>query len=256
MQLLIEKNVFTIGEPIKVIFNSLSNENVEMRLYVSGITLLLDMEKKNKFFRMIFNKSLKWKLVKGEQLLTYPLWLPPSLGLKTLAIKWSLVSGIPRLGGKILFPRKEIRLKAYPQKMAFPVRSETIIIDKFFYRPGDTVHGVLNVTYGNIKDAIVELRTTEYLKLNDKVYSYAYQFASADIIKTIDNKSGEFVLKLPQDETVYDDKYIFYPYTFETKIDDKIIGVRNEIYVEIPNEFNDKQEIIVEPQEIKLKKII
>ncbi|MGB9730007.1 MAG: hypothetical protein ACP5IZ_03825 [Thermoprotei archaeon] len=255
MQLLIEKNILTVGEPIKVIFNTLYNESIEIRLYVSGITLLFDMEKKSKFFRTIFNKSIKWKIEKGEQLLTYPSWFPPSLGLKTFAIKWSLVSGVPRLGGKILFPRKEIRLKVYPQKMISPSRSETIIIDRLFYKPGDVIYGTLNVTQGNIKDAVIELRVTEYLKSNERVYSYTYQFSSADI-KAIDNKSGEFVLKIPLDETVYDDRYIFYPYTFETKIDDKTIGVKSEIYAEIPNEFSDKQEIIIEPREIKLQKVI
>ncbi len=253
--MLIEKNVLTIGEPIKVIFNTLSDESMEIRLYVSGITLLFDMEKKSRFFRTIFNKSIKWKIKKGEQLLIYPSWLPPSLGLKTFAIKWSLVSGIPRLGGKILFPRKEIRLKVYPQKMMPPSKSETIVIDRLFYKPGDVIHGILNVDQGNIKDAIIELRVIEYLKSNERVYSYAYQFSSADI-KVIDNKSGEFILKIPPDETVYDDRYIFYPYTFETKIDDKIIGVKSEIYAEIPNEFSDKQEIIIEPREIKLQRVI
>ncbi|MEM3832667.1 MAG: hypothetical protein QW128_03585 [Thermoprotei archaeon] len=255
MQLLIEKNVLTVGEPIKVIFNTLSNENMEVHLYVSGITLLFDIEKKNKFFRTIFNKSIKWKIKKGEQLLTYPSWLPPSLGLKTFAIKWSLVSGIPRLGGKILFPRKEMRFRVYPQKMMPPSRSETIIIDRLFYKPGDIIRGTLNIDQGNVKDAIIELRVTEYLKSDERVYSYAYQFSSADI-KVINNKSGDFILKLPPDETLRDDRYVFYPYTFETKVDDKIIGVKSEIYAEIPNEFNDRQEIIIEPQEIRLQKVI
>ncbi len=255
MQLLIEKNVLTIGEPIRVILNSLNNENVEMHLYVSGMTILYDIEKKNKFFRMLFNKSIKWKLKNGEQILTYPSWLPPSLGLKTLAIKWTLVSGIPRFGGKILFPRKDIRLKVYPQKMQAPARSRFIILDRLFYRPGDVVHGVVNIDRGNAKDAIVELRITEYLKVNDKNYLYTYQFASADI-NVINEKSCEFTLKLPADETLFDDRYIFYPYTFETKIDDKIIGVKCEVNVEIPNEFNQSQEIVIEPQEVKFKKII
>jgi hypothetical protein len=255
MQLLIEKNILTVGEPIRVILNSLNNEVVEMHLYVSGMTILFDLEKRNKFFRMIFNKSIKWRLKDGEQLLTYPSWLPPSLGLKTLAIRWSLVSGIPRLGGRILFPRKDIRLRVYPQKMPSPSKSEFITTNKLFYKPGEIIHGSVNVNRGSAKDIIIELRVTEYLKINDKTYSYTYQFASADV-NVVNDKSCEFMLKIPPDETLFDDRYIFYPYTFETRIDDKIIGVKCEVNAEIPHEFSESQEIILEPQEIKLKKVI
>jgi hypothetical protein len=255
MQLLIEKNVLTIGEPIKVILKARGDETMELRLYVMGITSLLDMERGSKIYRNILNKSIVWKIKGGEHTLTYPSWLPPSLGLKTLAIKWTLVSGVPRLRGKILFPRREMGFRVYPAKPTPPNKSQYIIIDKLSYKPGETIKGIVKVDRGKVRDMVVELLITEYLKIDDKTYSYTYQLSSAEV-NVINNETCEFTLKIPEDETLPSDRYIFYPYTFESRVDDKVIGVKCEVNAEIPNEFSEKQQIILEPHEIKFKKIM
>ncbi len=230
LEIVVEKNVLGLGEPIRGVCRA---DGVRAKLIVLLATNLEDLERSAHIWKVVSSYVRSFDLPHGEFILNYPDDLPPSVYSQHLKVRWSLIFGIPRFGGKIFWPRKELRLKVFPREIPLDEGDPEIRLASRILRPGDVIEGSFFVPGGMARLSLVGLKVKEWLRDRGKTFRNEYTAAEAEIYE-ISGERGRFRFVVEKDATDVKDVAYFYPYTFNGRIGGIEVGI--EARVEVENE--------------------
>ncbi|MEM3872869.1 MAG: hypothetical protein QXE05_09965 [Nitrososphaeria archaeon] len=245
----IEKSTLFVGESLKI--KNYSGKTLKLKLYVITISDLLKKEEKRfPDYRVIFSFFIEKDLVEGETEIKYPETFPPTISSKHFKTRCSLIIGYPRLGGKILFPRTEIRLKILPvykiEKEETGDNKGELLVDKLYYEPDEEITCKLINSMENMTTGIL---VREWIKEQEEKFD-EYVICEGDIMK-----NNGFIIKLPHDFTRVEDPFLFYPYSFYSITPKSKFGIKAYIFAQC-NEALVKREIAIIPRKPQFKRII
>lgn len=216
--IILEKNVLKLGEPIR---GELRSEfPIHARLYVVLSSILFP--RAESIARVMTLHREDFILRQGSFEIAYPKDLPPSINARAHRIRWGLLFGIPRLKGKFMFPRKDVRLKVYPAKPE--VRRESWLdFDKEFYRSDERVRALIKERV-DPSEAIVELEAEEWLSYRGERRELRYFLSDGKIL----SEGGKLIAEatLPHDPTTVKEVSFFFPYTFSFSRGDLSFGAK------------------------------
>jgi len=156
----------------------------------------------------------------NEFRLRIPSDYPPSVVTRCFSVSWSLIVGVPRFKGKVLFPKKELRIRVLPP-----------LSDKGYkVKPGGEI--VVRVNKHLVKP-IALLYIREWLNDGVREYSDTYEFTSSSKYM-VSAGITSISIKLPQ-ETMTGTEEIYYPLTFKAKVGDLTYGITSWIIIESEN---------------------
>ncbi len=230
LEIVVEKNVLELGEPIRGICRA---DGVKAKLIVLLATNLEDLERSAHIWKVVSSYTESFDLPRGEFVLNYPSDLPPSVYSQHLKVRWSLIFGIPRLGGKIFWPRRELRLKVFPREIILDEGDSEIRLESRILRPGDVIKGSFVVPGGAAELSLIGLKVEEWLRDKGRIFRNEYTAAEAEIYDA-NGERGRFRFVVEKDATDVRDVAYFYPYTFRGRVGGVEVGI--EARVEIENE--------------------
>ncbi len=247
----IEKSTLFVGESLRI--KNYSGRVLKLKLYIITISDLLNGKEKKGFpeYRVIFSFIIEKDLVEGETEIKYPETFPPTVSSKHFKTRCSLIIGCPRFGGRILFPRTEIRLKVLPvykvenEKMEGS-KSELLLIDKLYCEPDEEITCKLMESMKNVTGGII---IREWIKGKDEKFD-EYVLCEGTI-----KNSNEFIIKLPHDFTRVEDPFLFYPYSFYSVTPQNKFGIKAYIFAQGEG-ILVKKEVAIIPRKPKFKRVV
>jgi len=246
LQVLVEKSVLKAGEPIR----GESSGRVTAVLVVLAASDLPAREVGKYSWSIVLSYRREFTLGEGSFEIKYPETLPPTLSCRSIKVRWSLVFGTPRLGGRILWPRRELRLKVLPSdsESRLPPSGE-LELEKLTYQAGEVIRGRFPLK-GSAEDYMAGVVVREWLKIDGREYSVEYPLCEGRVLGA-GMGAGEVEVKLESDPTKVEDVYFFYPYTFYSSYGGVELGVDAKVRVESLEEALER-EIVLKPAEPRL----
>jgi len=224
----IERAVITQGEPI---VGRVEDERVYAIFSVWFASTLLTRGQEIPSARKLYSDSF-W-LEPGRFEIRYPPNLPPTISTRAHKVRWALTFGVPRLGGRVLFPRSTVRIKVFPRPPEeLSEDQDWIVLDKSRYYPGDEILGKLRVGDVRPEDVTVEMSVREWLEIDGDRREYTWTLAAGDS-GILEGEPG-IRLELPSDPTVPKDLFFFYPYTFSAEFAGMKFGTETLLVVMTP----------------------
>lgn len=239
LSILLERSVLRAGEPIR---GEVRGEAINARLLVILSSTLFPGSEAIAKTLTIHRED--YVLRPGHFEITYPKDLPPSVSGRANRVRWSLLFGKPRMGGRFFYPRKEVRLKVFPER---PHRREEpwIEFDKDYYKSDDVVRAFLRSPI-DLRKTLIELEAEEWLSYRGKRKEVRYHLSDG----VVGSEGGRFFAEatLPHDPTTVQDVTFFFPYTFSFLRDDLSFGSRVNMVITTP-EGERRVEVPVWPGE-------
>lgn len=238
--ILLERSVLKLGEHIR---GEVRGESpIHARLFVILYSLLFPGAGSIAKTFTLYKED--YVLRPGYFEVAYPRELPPSVSGRANRVRWSLLFGKPRMGGRFFYPRREVRLKVFPEK---PKRKEGtwVEFDKDYYRPDETIRALLKGPL-DISKALVELEAEEWLSYRGERREVRYHLSDG----VLRSEGGRFLAEvtLPHDPTTVQDVAFFFPYTFSFIREDVSFGSRVNMVLTTP-EGERRAEVPVWPGE-------
>lgn len=244
--ILVEKSLLKQGEPV---VGEAKEGGIEALLIV---LIASNLRGEPHQWEVIHSYRKSVRLGKGRFEIECPAELPPAVYSRNFKVRWSLVFGIPRLSGRFMWPRKELRLKVMPSFIGMPEERLEIKLEKSIYRPGDVIKGEFELPKGDASKSLVGVKVREWLMKGDESYSNVYILSEGDVTRT-EGRHGWFEIGIEKDITRPEDVSYFYPYTFRSKFSDVEMGISSYVVVENP-ECVLEREIAIVPAEPRIVK--
>ena len=152
---------------------------------------------------------------------------PPTVSTRNFIVRWGVVAGVPRLGGRILMPRTETRLLVAPR----PEPHEPppgVRVEPRYVVPGRRVTVSLD---RRLEDAVAELVVREWYTEGDRTVADEYTLAVSDEAE-VGDRGTVISLEAPPDPRREGDPYFYYPMTFRSRGRDSEFGISAEIRIE------------------------
>ncbi|MCS7103400.1 MAG: hypothetical protein NZ992_05925, partial [Candidatus Korarchaeum sp.] len=204
--ILLERSVLKLGDPIRGEVRGESPINARLFVILSSL-LFPGAGSVAKTFTL---HREDYVLKPGYFEITYPKGLPPSVSGRANRVRWSLLFGKPRMGGRFFYPRKEVRLKIFPER---PERRKEswIEFDKDYYRSDEVVRALLKGPL-DISKTLVELEAEEWLSYKGERREVRYHLSDG----VVRSENGRLLAEvmLPHDPTTVQEVTFFFPYTF------------------------------------------
>ncbi|MGC8932516.1 MAG: hypothetical protein ACP5LQ_04430 [Candidatus Methanodesulfokora sp.] len=242
--IVVEKSLLKRGEPV---VGEAKEEGIEALLIV---LIASNLRGGPHQWEVLYSYRKSVKLDKGRFEIECPAELPPAVYSKNFKVRWSLIFGIPRFGGRFMWPRKELRLKIMPSFIEVSEEEHGIRLERSIYRPGDLIKGEFELPKGDASKSLVGIKVKEWLVKGKESYSNAYILSEGDITRA-EGRHGWFEIEVEKDITRPEDVSYFYPYTFRSKFSDMEMGISSYIVVENP-EFTLEREIVIIPVEPRI----
>jgi hypothetical protein len=227
MEVIVEKSLLKQGEPV---VGESRNGGIDALLMV---LIASNLRKGPQHWEMLHLYRKNVKLGKGRFEIECPAELPPAVYSRNFKVRWSLVFGIPRLGGRFMWPRKELRLKVMPSFKEISGEIHEIKLEKSIYRPGDVIKGEFELPRGDASKSLVGIKVKEWLIKGKESYSSTYILSEGDLTRA-EGRHGWFEIGIEKDITRPEDVSYFYPYTFRSKFSDIEMGISSYVVVENP----------------------
>jgi len=238
---LIEKRTLFVGENIKGENNS--DEQLTLRLYVTTISDLPFFKKGSYIpnYTTVFSSLIERRLDGGQFEVEYPKHFPPTISSRHFKTRCSLLIGRPKFGGRILYPRKELRMKILPSYIVEQEGSMNIQTNKTTFEPGEDVE----VTFSEEKEKQISTGVSiyEWYKRGEEELHDEYILSEGDFSEN----SKKWVIKLPSDPTRVKDFFLFYPYNFTFVSNEVHFGIKAYILIEKKDETL-RREITIVPR--------
>ncbi len=224
----VERSVIRLGEPIAGV---VEGDRVYAVFSVWMASTLLTRGEAIPSARLLYKESF-W-LEPGRFEIRYPRGLPPTISTRAHKVRWSITFGVPRLGGRILFPRSTLRIKVLPP---IPEEIETdlgwLVLNSRRFHPDDELLGRIKVEGVAPEDVTAELMVREWLEVDGDRREYTWTLAPGDS----GTLAGETAIRveLPHDPTVPKDLFFFYPYTFSADFGGMRFGTETYLVVTLP----------------------
>jgi len=224
----VERNVIRLGEPI---VGEVEGDRVYAVFSVWIASTLLTRGEAIPSARLLYKESM-W-IEPGRFELSYPSGLPPTISTRAHKVRWAITFGVPRLGGRVLFPRSTLRIKAFP-----PTPDEVeadmgwLILNKGRFYPEDEVLGRIRVRGVTPEDVTAEVLVREWLELEGERREYTWTLAPGDV-GTLEGEAAIRV-QLPHDPTVPKDLFFFFPYTFSADYGGVRFGTETYLVITLP----------------------
>lgn len=242
----VEKSTLFAGESLKI--KNYSGRILKLKLYVITISDLLRKKEEKGFpeYKVIFSSIIEKELGEGESEIKYPETFPPTVSTKHFKTRCSLLIGCPRFGGKILFPRTEIRLKILPiYKIEIGEDKNELLLEKVSYKPDEEI---ICEILRKIENATTGILVREWIEEKEEKFD-EYVLCEGTLIK-----SNKFNIKLPHDFTRIEDPFLFYPYSFYSITPKNKFGIKAYIFVQSETTLV-KKEIVILPRKPQFKRI-
>lgn len=238
--IILERSVLRLGDPIRGEIRGESPINARLFVILSSI-LFPGAETIAKTFTIYRQDHV---LKPGHFEITYPGELPPSVSGRANRVRWSLLFGRPRMGGRFFYPRKEVRLKVFPGRPS-PKMEPWIEFDKEYYRSDEVIRAILREPV-DPKKALVELEAEEWLSYKGERREVRYHLSDG----VIRSEGGRLMAEvtLPHDPTTVQDVTFFFPYTFSFIGRDISFGSKVNVVLTTP-EGERRAEVPVWPGE-------
>jgi len=246
MEVIVEKSLLRQGEPV---VGEVKNEGIDAFLIV---LIASNLRGEPHQWEMLYSYRKNVKLGKGRFEIECPAELPPAVYSRNFKVRWSLVFGIPRLSGKFMWPRKELRLKVMPSFKEISGEIHEIKLEKSIYRPGDVIRGEFELPRGDASKSLVGIKVKEWLIKGKESHSNIYILSEGDLTRA-EGRHGWFEIGIEKDITRPEDVSYFYPYTFRSKFSDIEMGISSYVVVENP-ECTLEREIAIIPVEPRIVK--
>jgi len=201
------------------------------------------------YYKVIFSSVFERELWEGDFEIKYPENFPPTISSKHFKTRCSLLIGKPRLGGKLFFPRKELRIKVLPTYNLVEEDKGTIELNKMVFEPGEEV--IAKGNFGNIKGNIsTGILIEEWYKRGLE----EYRMESIVSEGKLDEGKNKIVVKLPSDFSRVNDPFLFFPYSFTSFFEGGSYGIKAYFLIQQENQVM-KKEIVIKPKKpvFKLK---
>lgn len=238
---LIEKRTLFVGENIKGENNS--NEQLTLRLYVTAISDLPFFKKASYIpnYTTIFSSLIERRLDPGKFEVEYPKHFPPTLSSRHFKTRCSLLIGKPKFGGKILYPRKELRIKILPNYTIEQESLWNLQINKIAFEPEEKVE----VTFPEVlkEEISIGVSINEWYKKGEDELHDEYILSEGKF----NEDSKKWVIELPSDPTSIKDFFLFYPYTFTFTSNEVCFGIKAYVILE-KRSGTFKREIAIVPR--------
>lgn len=247
LQVLVEKSVLKVGEPIR----GEASGRVTAVLVVLAASDLPSREVGRYSWNVVLSYRRQFTIDEGSFEIRYPEKLPPTVSCRSIKVRWSLVFGTPRLGGRVLWPRRELRLKVLPSDSESRLTSRGLELEKLTYQAGEMIKGRFPLK-GDAEDYMAGVVIREWLKVDRKEYSVEYPLCEGRVLDA-GGGDGEVEIKLESDPTRVEDVYFFYPYTFCSSHGGVELGVDAKVRVESLEEALESG-IVLKPAEPRLAK--
>ncbi|MBC7090845.1 MAG: hypothetical protein H5T50_02905 [Nitrososphaeria archaeon] len=245
----IEKSTLFAGESLKI--KNYSGVILKTKLYVITISDLLKKKEGKGFpeYEVIFSSIIEKELYDGETEIKYPETFPPTVSTKHFKTRCSLVIGRPRFGGKILYPRTEIRLKILPVyniEVEVNKDEDKLLLRKTYYEPDEEIFCKVS---GEIKNATAGVLIREWIVEGNEERFDEYVLEESRI------ENNELTIRLPHDFTKIEDPFLFYPYSFCSITPKVKFGIKTYIFVQNESTLS-KKEIALVPKKPHFRKIV
>jgi hypothetical protein len=245
----IEKSTLFAGESLKI--KNYSGGILKTKLYVITISDLLKRKREKGFpeYEVIFSSIIQKELYEGEFEIKYPETFPPTVSTKHFKTRCSLVIGRPKFGGRILYPRTEIRLKVLP---VYKIEIETnkdeneLSLRKLYYEPDNEIFCKVS---NRIKNATTGILIREWIVEENEERFDEYVLEEGKI------ENNELTIKLPHDFIRIEDPFLFYPYSFCSITPKVKFGIKAYIFVQKESELI-KKEIVLVPRKPQFRKVV
>ncbi len=229
IQLVLERSKVRIGDPIRGYVET--DREVILKLIISVASLLPSKAKRVGPFYNVIMSYVKEKRIRKSQSFEFkvPKSAPPTLSTRNFLVRWSLVVGVPRLGGRLLYPRNEVRIIAVPP--LYP-RKEVRGIDlqSDYAEPGKKFSVIID---RKLEDPLAEILIEEWYKDPKREIIEVYDLEAETEFRELGKKTL-LVVDFPPLVGGKED-FIFYPLTFTTKYGDVEFGIRTKIEVSSGN---------------------
>jgi hypothetical protein len=248
--ILIEKRTLFVGENIKG--ENKSNEQLTLRLYVIVISDLPFFKKTSYTpnYKTVFSSLVERRLYKGEFEIEYPKNFPPTISSKHFKTRCSLLIGRLRFGGRILYPRKDLRLKVLPSYTIEQGNLGDLQTNKITFEPGEEIE----VMFPEEKreEISIGVSINEWYKEGEEELNDEYLLSEG----VYNEDLRKWIIKLPPDPTSIKDFFLFYPFSFEFASDKIHFGIKAYVLLEKKDEVIRKEISIVpkKPMFIQEKK--
>ncbi|GEM_PF-3454157 len=229
IRLILERSKVRIGEPIRGYVQT--DRLVFLKFIIAAASLLPSKAKNVGPFYNIIMKYIDEREIEKSQNFEFnpPSSAPPTLSTRNFLIKWSLIVGVPRLGGRMLFPRNEIRLVAVPP--LYPKNEiEGIEVQSDYAEPGKKFSVIIDE---ELEDPLAEVIVEEWYKDPEREIVEVYDLDAQAEFKKLGKKTL-LTVDFPPLVGGKED-FIFYPLTFTAKHGNIEFGVRTKIEVSSGN---------------------
>ncbi|RLE75500.1 MAG: hypothetical protein DRJ44_05695 [Thermoprotei archaeon] len=224
-ELILERSKIRLGYPIRGYVKT--DRPLILKLIITAASLLPSKARgRDPYYNVIVNYVDELRINKSREFEFHPPeHAPPTVSTRNFLIGWSLVAGVPRFGGRILYPRNEIRLVAVPP--LYPRESiEGIDFRNDYAEPGKKFTIVVN---RELNDPYAEVIIEEWYKGPEKGIVEAY---TLDVDVEFKNFRDKTMLIFDFPPLICKDEYlIFYPLTFTTKYKNIEFGIRTKVEV-------------------------
>jgi len=238
---LIEKRTLFVGENIKGENNS--DEQLTLRLYVTTISDLPFFKKESYVpsYKTVFSSLIERRLDKGKFEVECPKHFPPTISSRHFKTRCSLLIGKLKFGERILYPRKELRMKILPNSIIEQESLGNLQTNKTTFEPGEDVE----VTFSEEKkeEISIGISINEWYKKGEEELHDEYILSEGDF----NENSKKWVIRLPSDPTSIKDFFLFYPYNFTFASNDVHFGIKAYVLLEKKDE-TFKKEIAIVPR--------
>ncbi|RLE63287.1 MAG: hypothetical protein DRJ38_07930 [Thermoprotei archaeon] len=229
IQLVLERSKVRIGDPIGGYVET--DREVVLKLIISVASLLPSKAKRVGPFYSVIMSYVREKRIEKSRSFEFkvPKSAPPTLSTRNFLVRWSLVVGVPRLGGRVLYPRNEIRIIAVPP--LYPKREiKRVDLQSDYAEPGKKFSVIID---RRLEDPLAEVLVEEWYKDPEKEIIEVYDLDAKTEFREL-GKRTLLVIDFPP-LTGRTEDYIFYPLTFTTKYGSIEFGIRTKIEVSSGN---------------------
>lgn len=227
--LILEKTTIIAGEPIR---GELRSETpIRAKFYVLLSSLLFPGTEAVPKHKTLYYEERELK--QGSFEFAYPIDLPPTIHGRAHRVRWGILFGIPRMGGKLLYPRKDVRIKVFPRKPAVKL-PDWIELDKEFYKSYDIVRAKIRDESIEPANSLLELEAEEWLSLKNERREMRYLLSEGTLKREGLNTIAE--VRIPYDPTRVEDFSFFFPYNFTYRSGDFSFGARVNLVLTHGNE--------------------
>lgn len=227
--LILEKIAIIAGEPIR---GELRSEMpIRARFYVLLSSLLFPGTEAVPKHRTLYYEERE--LRQGSFEFTYPKDLPPTVHGRAHRVRWGILFGLPRMGGRFLYPRKDVRIKVFPKKPTVEL-PEWIELDKEFYKSYDLVRARIKDASIEPENSVLELEAEEWLTLGNERRELRYLLSEGTLKREGLNTIAE--VRIPYDPTKVEDFSFFFPYNFTYQSGDFSFGAKVNLVLTHGNE--------------------